>query len=260
MILTHGSNSLNHKFMTMPAHCILLDYLVDGYSQGIQAIQNQNYTFTTNFAPYKTSGYARIDYFKIEKTPFVGMPYAHFENNIGNTNSDLSCRRYSGLTKSNYPNGISVEFIGRLTSPEIGANENVQYFEMSSLSNFTCMNGISSSVGSYLYQNAGGYSLNYNIGYLSNVLTSETAATSWHHFAVTFDYPNEKVYMFLDGTLAKTVDNSLGTDRFWFYPAAGSMSNPQRMIRGYDIAQVAAWDYPKYKSSFTIPHDLLGWM
>jgi len=261
MILTHGANSLIRASFKLPEHCILLDYFVDGYRGGIQAIQNDSYTFTTGFAPYDSSSDGHIKYFDISKTPFEGLPYARFANNIGETKSNTGCLTYRGFSKTLYPNGISAEFLARLSGPEASGHSNtpVQYFEMEALANFTNMTSYNSTVGSYLYEN-GSYSLNWTIGYLRNVLTSDTTGYSWHHFAVTFDYPNNKMYLFIDGYLSRISNHNHSSNYMILHAAAASMYNPSILIRSYDIAQLAIWDYPKYKESFDISHDLIGWV
>lgn len=165
------------------------------------------------------------------------------------------------LVKKLYPNGISVEFVARLSSPAASGETNtpVQYFEMEALSNFTNMYSDRSSVGSYLNEN-GSYSLNYNIGYFRNILTSDTTGSSWHHFAVTFDYPNETMYLFIDGYLSKISHHNKSSSSMFLRASAASMYNPSILVRPYDIAQLAMWDYPKYKESFDISHDLIGWV
>ena len=232
----------------LPEHCVLLDYLIDGYHLGQQPDRGyENYPPVTGFAPNENSKQG-FNYFDFAGAPFDRMPYAYFNNTSG-TYSWAENLLWTGFNNTKYPDGITVEFLARVDNGTYFA----QFAEVINAYNFAGLSSGSSSVGSYMVSGSSA-SYNYGIGSLSNVLTTYNVADAWHHYCYTADFKNQKGYFFLDGILVRTTTNRLTSGTLAFNPCCISTNNgTSKVPYGYYLAQVAVWDYPKYTASFTIP-------
>jgi hypothetical protein len=232
----------------LPDHCVLLDYLIDGYHLGVQRNSSYaDYPSTTGYAPNDTTKNG-LAYFDFTGAPFDRMPYAYFNNTTG-TYYQSERLLWSGFNKTNYPDGVSVEFIAKV---DTGAKF-CQFVDLINAYNFGGIYDDMTVVGSYLVRGISP-SFSYDIGSFSAVLTAYNTGDAWHHYAYTADFKNNQAYFFLDGALVLNVNNNITGGDLAFTPCCINTSNGTAKINyGYYLAQVAVWDYPKYTASFTIP-------
>ena len=232
----------------LPDHCVLLDYLIDGYHLGQQPHPDyiHNYPSDTGYAPNDDSK-SGFTYFDFTGAPFDKMPYAHFNNTTG-TYAATERLLWTGLNKTNYPDGLTVEFLAKV---DTGATI-CQFVEMINAYNFAGISYNSSTVGSYQVINTSATFI-ASIGRLSAILSNYNTADAWHHYCYTADFKNNLAHFFLDGILVSTVYNNLtGGMDLGFMPCCINTYDVTKLRYGYCLAQVAVWDYPKYTSSFTI--------
>lgn len=233
----------------LPDHCVLLDYLIDGFHLGQERDMNYaSYPAITGYAP-NTDTKDGFAYFDFSGAPFKQMPYAYFNNTIGEYNK-YDKLRWDGFTAANYPDGVTVEFLARVDSNATFC----QFVDLLNAYNFGGISGNNSQVGSYqvVYDSA---SFNYYIGNLSAILNSYDTGDAWHHYCYTADFKNRLGCFFLDGVLVSIVSNNkTASGELGFTPCCIDTRNGSaKTIYGYWLAQVAVWDYAKYTESFTIP-------
>ena len=257
MIVMHGISSVGNDYV-LPEHCILLDYLTDGYHYGKQ--RNQSYAdYPTKSGLIKpTQTVLGSNYFTLTGSKFKdGIPFAIFDKyGTGGRRAASEQIYFSGLTKGNYPNGICIEFLMRVETPSSQPTGS-QCIGYDSFANFAGITETSNRVGSYWW---GGSSFSYRgevVAYQSYV-GYDSYGHSWHHYAYTIDFVSQKHYMFVDGTLGLTANNTQTGGNLYIEPCPIATNNGWEKVNSrFDMTQLVVWDYPKYTSSFTVPRTLV---
>jgi len=258
MIVMHGISSVGNDYV-LPEHCILLDYMTDGYHYGKQ--RNQSY------ADYPTkSGLIKpiqsetgSTYFTLAGSKFSdGIPFAIFDKyGTGgkvNINEKLI---FSGLTKSNYPNGICIEFLMRIETPSASRPNGSQCFSYDQFNNFAGINSTSNRAGTYWW-NGSGFSFESGVVSFQSIIGYDDLGRSWHHYAYTIDFVNKKHYMFVDGVCGRYSNNDKAGGNIYIEPCPIETNDGATKINSrFDMTQLVVWDYPKYTSGFTVPRTLV---
>lgn len=241
----------------LPEHCILLDYMVEGHHYGIE--RNASFADYPNKTGLITdvSGPSGSNYFDLTKSKFKGgIPFATFDRyGSGGNRQQTERLRFTGLTKSKYPNGLTIEFLMRIRVDYNGTG--YQCFSFDNFHNFAGLNSSGASVGSYWYSGSSSTFLQGLVSYKAEIGYNDRGE-SWHHYAYTIDFVNAKHYMFVDGRLGRSSDNRNGGGNIYLEPCPIYTTSGMEKANGsYDITQLAVWDYPKYKENFTVPKKLI---
>lgn len=238
----------------IPEHCILLDYFTENNHYG-SIKRNSNYAdypTTTGIIQNNSQDNLGSTFFNLSKSKFKnGIPYAKFYNyGTGGQFSQSEMLTFSGLNKTNFPQGISIECL-----ISVDANASFcQCWQYDPMHNFAGIYGSGSSVGSYLC-NGSSFGFNNNIGSLKQVVGNGATAKYWHHYAYSIDFVNKKHYLFLDGNLAIQSINNLSGGSICINPCCiHTLDGSSKLNSAFYMTQLAVWDYPKYTTNFTIPN------